>query len=80
MPLLDFVGSMEEVLGPDYHPTATGRARPGVLVVVSPIDGGAGQVTMGVQVGPPGGAGWEYVLDVGAGTAVISDARIAWIA
>ena len=79
VPLLDFVGSMEEVLGPDYHPTATGGARPGCLVVVSPISRGAGRATMGVQVGPPGGAGWEYVLDVGDGTAAITDAGLTWI-
>ena len=28
---------MEDVLGPDYHPTAPQTARPGVLLVVSPI-------------------------------------------
>jgi hypothetical protein len=79
VPLLDLVSSMEEVLGTDYHPTATGGARPGVLVVVSPISRTGDRVTMGVQVGPPGGVGWEYVLDVTGGTATITDAQMTWI-
>jgi hypothetical protein len=79
VPLLDMVSSMEEVLGPDYHPTATGGARPGVLVVVSPITRTGDRVTMGVQVGPPGGVGWEYVLNVTGGTATIADAHMTWI-
>jgi hypothetical protein len=79
VPLLDFVGSMEEALGPDYHPTATGGARPGVVVAVSPINRSAERATMGVQIGPPGGVGWEYVLIVNDGTAAITDAAQTWI-
>ena len=37
LPVLGVVRSMEDVLGPDYHPTVPQTARPGVLIVVSPI-------------------------------------------
>jgi hypothetical protein len=80
LPLLGFVTSMEEVLGPDYHPTATGHARPGVLVVLAPTTESGDYVTIGVQVGPPGGAGWEYNLTVSGTTATINDAQLTWIA
>jgi hypothetical protein len=79
VPLLDLVSSVEEVLGPDYHRTATGGARPGVVVVVSPITRSGERATVGVEVGGQGGAGWEYVLTVTGGAAMIMDAQMRWI-
>ena len=79
VPMLGTAGSMREVLGPDYHPTAPQTLRPGVLVVVSPITDTAGGSSIGVQVGPPGGAGWQYIIAVTGATATIIDAQMTWI-
>ena len=79
VPMLGTAGSMREVLGPDYHPTAPQTLRPGVLVVVSPITETAGGSSIGVQVGPPGGAGWQYIITVTDATATIVDAQMTWI-
>ena len=79
VPLLDLVSSVGEALGPDYHPTATGRARPGLVVVVSPIKRSGERATVGVEVAGQGGAGWEYVLNVTGATATISDTQMAWV-
>lgn len=79
LPLLGVVASMEEVLGPDYRPSATSTARPGVLVHVSPVVESADGFTVGVEVGPPGGAGWLYLVAVTADAATIVDAQEAWI-
>jgi hypothetical protein len=79
LPVLGVVNSMEDVLGPDYHPTAPQTARPGVLIVVSPIIIAGGMFEAGVQVGPPGGAGWVYVVTFDGETASIVDAQSPWI-
>ena len=79
LPLLGVVSSMEDVLGPDYHPTAPQTARPGVLIVVSPIIKAGTTFQVGVQVGPPGGVGWVYVVTLDGETASIVDAQSPWI-
>ena len=79
LPLLGMVGSMAEVLGPDYHPTAPQTLRPGLLVIVSPITDSTEGLAIGVQVGPPGGVGWEYIVAVIGDTATIIDAQMTWV-